>query len=290
MSGLEKIVQTAHDNVAAGKLYEALMQYKSLFTRFSRRSIEQGMMIIQDGVDLLSKQTDLNAYYGLIDFIIKFFDGKQKQLNEKTIKPFESIISIEPSEEKIKQEENILRIINSTSETETIEKIKIDLGFSYLKLKQNHKALDYLLVSSTTVNELLNYIKQNKNDFVSFIDLFYLHIVLKLMLTQNQTLARDVYKFIQENFNEILDKETTQFAVIVTVLIMKVIEKKDDIKEIAAVFEKSVKKYENMIKEKEFVQFVGVIKNKYFVQQNQQANAANPFASFMQSMMGGNGN
>ena len=109
-------------------------------------------------------------------------------------------------------------------------------------------------------------------------------------MTQNQTLARDVYKFIQENFNEILDKETTQFAVIVTVLIMKVIEKKDDIKEIAAVFEKSVKKYENMIKEKGFVQFVGVIKNKYFVQQNQQANAANPFASFMQSMMGGNGN
>ena len=291
MSGLDKIVQTAHENVAAGKYYEALMQYKSLFTRFSRRSIEQGMMIIQDGVDLLSKQSDLNAYYGLIDFIVKFFEGKQNQINEKTIKPFESIISLEPSEDKIKYEEMILRLIQSTGVTDSIEKIKMDLGFTYLKLKQMHKALDYLLISSTTVTELLNYIKENKENFIQFMDVFYLHIVFKLMLSSNQILARNVYKFIQEQFNEILNKETTQFAVILTVLIMKVIEKKDDIKEIAAVFEKTVKKYESMIQEKGFVQFVGVVRNKYFVQQNQQqSNAANPFASFMQSMMGANAN
>ena len=288
MSGLEKIVQTAHDNVAAGKYYEALMQYKSLFTRFSRRSIEQGMMIIQDGVDLLSKQADLNAYFGLIDFIVKFFEGKQQQLNDKTIKPFESIISLPVSDEKIKYEENILRLIKSTQFTETIEKIKVDLGFTYLKTKELHKALDCLLVSLSTITQLMNHIKENKSEFISCADVLYLYIVFKLMLTQNQHFARDVYKFIQEDFKEILDKEPTQFAVILTILIMKVVEKKDDITEIGNVYEKTVKKYDAMLEEKGFKEFATVVKNKYFVQQNQQQNAGNPFASFMQSMMGGN--
>ena len=284
MSGLDKIVQVAHENINEGKLYEALMQYKSLFNRFSRTSLEKGILIIQDGMNELSKQTDLNAYFGLIDFYIKFLEMKPNEIHEKSILPFKTLISVEETNEKIKYEENILKLMKNKNELSNLKNIfENDLGLSYMKNGNYNKTLQYFINDMNSIEMLFKFVNEKKD---IKIEELYLITCLKMFLSSQPTNVRRLYKLVNEKYNEILNSNASQCGVLLTILIMKIIDKKDDLKEIEIAFDKIIKKYEELINRYNANGLIDSIKKLYFPSNNSNQNS-NPFAHLMQ-MMGGN--
>ncbi|KAL7714935.1 Uncharacterized protein QTN25_007657 [Entamoeba marina] len=278
--GLDSIFSTLHQNVQDGKLYEALMQYKSLFTRYSRRSFENGLAVLKDGVEQFSKQTDLNAYYGLLDFYLKFLQSHTTQINDSSIQPFNSLIKIPISKEKVKVLESVISLINKT----TLEQKQVfitELGNAYMHSGEVMKALDLFSNSIEDIIRLMKYSIEQKSTTIK-IEVLYLLCVLKVLHSQTPSNARLIYQYINKEQHHVLASKEGHLAVIITVLIMKMLSQpatKDQIKD---AFDKVTEEYNQTIDEHKAHILINAVKGTYFA--NEQTNT-NPFMSMMQSMM-----
>ncbi|BFU25523.1 hypothetical protein EHI8A_122340 [Entamoeba histolytica HM-1:IMSS-B] len=281
MSGLEQIFNILHQNIIEGKLYEALMQYKSLFNRYSRRSIEHGIAIIQDGVEQLSKQNDLTSYFGLIEFYEKYLETHRNLINDKSIIPFNNIIEIPASEDKIKQEEAIIQLLNQTSFNDVKIRLNKDLGISYMNIGNINKALESFINDINDIVMLFDYVKQHNNIPMEQLTLLS---VLKVLLSNTPTNARKIYQLIQDKYNYLLSSQAIQVSIIYIILIMKVVDKKDKKEDIEIAFKKATSSFETILKENQVLVFVDELHSKYFAKPQSSSNL---FASLMESMMQG---
>ncbi|EKE42365.1 hypothetical protein ENUP19_0223G0027 [Entamoeba nuttalli] len=281
MSGLEQIFNILHQNIIEGKLYEALMQYKSLFNRYSRRSIEHGIAIIQDGVEQLSKQNDLTSYFGLIEFYEKYLETHRNLINDKSIVPFNNIIEIPASEDKIKQEEAIIQLLNQTSFNDIKIRLNKDLGISYMNIGNINKALESFINDINDIVMLFDYVKQHNNIPMEQLTLL---CVLKVLLSNTPTNARKIYQLIQDKYNSLLSSQAIQVSIIYIILIMKVVDKKDKKEDIEIAFKKATSSFETILKENQVLVFVDELHSKYFAKPQSSPNL---FASLMESMMQG---
>ncbi|KAL7713073.1 Uncharacterized protein QTN25_009365 [Entamoeba marina] len=278
--GLDSIFSALHQNIQDGKLYEALMQYKSLFTRYSRRSFENGFAVLQDGVNQFSKQTDLNAYYGLLDFYLKFLQSHTSQITDSSIQPFNSLSQITISKEKVKILESIVSLVNNTS----LEQQKVfitELGNAYMQIGDFMKSLNIFSNSIEDVIRLMKYSVEQTSNIIP-IEVLYLLSVLKVLQSQTPSNARLIYQYINKEQQQVLATKEGHLAVIITILIMKVISQpttKDEVKE---AFEKVVEEFKPTIDQHKVHALINTIKSAHFV--SEQTNV-NPFASMMQSMM-----
>lgn len=162
MSGLDKILDELHANVSEGKYYEALMQYKSLFTRYARRSMDHALSIIEDGVIQLAKEADLNTYFGLIDYYVKYLEAHTAQTTKNTVHPLLSIITVPASSEKAKYEEDIKALLTRHAELkEELDEITHDLSSTYLHLDNYNKALDLIINDTASIGALIDYCNEH---------------------------------------------------------------------------------------------------------------------------------
>ena len=156
MSGLDKFIEMLHENIKEGKPYEALMQYKSVFNRLVRRTFDNALQIIEDGVEQFSQMNDLNAYYGLLDFYLT----KKMEMNEKNAHPFESLLTQEASKDKSKIEERVISLIPMQM-IEVRNKFIKDLGMTHMKNGSYVVALDFFIDDKESLLELFNYAKND---------------------------------------------------------------------------------------------------------------------------------
>lgn len=162
MSGLDKILDELHANVLEGKYYEALMLYKSLFTRYARRSMDHALSIIEDGVVQLAKEADLNTYFGLIDYYIRYLEAHTAQMAKNTVHPLLSVMAVPASSQKAKYEEDIKALLTKHPELkEELAEITHDLSITYLHLDNYSKALDLIINDAAAVGALIDYCNEH---------------------------------------------------------------------------------------------------------------------------------
>ncbi|ELP92710.1 hypothetical protein EIN_371120 [Entamoeba invadens IP1] len=270
MNALDKIFDTLHQNVKEGKLYEALMQYKSLYSRYVRRSPTHGLSIITDGCTLLSQEKDLNAFYGLVDFYVKILTAKKEAVTEEEVNPLLAIKNTPIDKEKEKALEEIFELCQRNKLSAISNTFAMEMCLVNVKLNNIQKAVNYSIGNVKLFESVMKEIEQSetvKHEHV------YLLTTLKTLLVEPK-LARNLYSFVESNYKGILGTRESQASVLLTVLVMKVVEQIDPLDKICEAFGKAEGAFKDVFETCK--EDVGMLKAKYFTPQKERTQF-NPF-------------